>query len=168
MSTAYRNGDMATLRAAIFAELYLSYSGMLPYQFYHPDDVELALVAGDVSNPLASCGDFAVPHPSIAGRSMPRAEDGFGRLFPRAMTALLSCLRTHPSHIMSVAEEYATAPLTPAFASDFGLKVENSGSATAIRASNTTSPDAASLSYAIPRLSERGSATSSRTRSSPP
>ncbi|MDP9773299.1 UNVERIFIED_ORG: hypothetical protein QE434_002108 [Rhizobium sp. SORGH_AS 755] len=72
---------MATLRAAIFAELYLPYSGMLAYQFYHPDDDELALVAGDVSNPLASCGDFAVPHPSIAGRSMPRAEDVSGDSF---------------------------------------------------------------------------------------
>ncbi|MBB2908417.1 hypothetical protein FHR76_004832 [Rhizobium sp. RAS22] len=71
---------MATLRAAIFAELYLPYNGTLAYQFCHPDDVELALVAGDVSDPFASCGDFAVPRPSIAGRSTPRAEDGFGGL----------------------------------------------------------------------------------------
>ena len=52
MSTAYRNSDMAILRAAIFAELYLPYNGPLAYQFCHPDDVELALAAGDVSTRL--------------------------------------------------------------------------------------------------------------------
>lgn len=96
---------------------------------------------------------------------MPRTEHGFG-ILPTALPALLSCLRIH---IMSVAEGYATTPLTPAFALDFGPEIENPAPATGVRAA--TIPFPAPLSYAIlsvigKRLPE--SATSETTRSSSP
>ncbi len=55
-----------------------------------------------------------------------------------------------PSHIMSVAEGYATTQLTAAFALDCGAEIENSTPATGVRASTTPFPEAAHLSYAIP------------------
>ncbi|OAE48433.1 hypothetical protein A7J57_22425 [Agrobacterium tumefaciens] len=76
MLTAYQNADMETLKAAVFAGLYLPCNGTLAYQFDLPDDIELALVAGDVSNPRARRGDFVVPRPSMAGLTLPRAEHG--------------------------------------------------------------------------------------------
>lgn len=86
MSPASEILDMETLKVAVSTELYLPYNGILAYQFDLPDDIEHALVAGDVSDRLHAAGGFAVLRPSIAGLSMPRAEHGFG-ILPTALTA---------------------------------------------------------------------------------
>jgi hypothetical protein len=52
MSPAYWNTDMETLKVAVSAELYLPCNGILAYQFDLPDDIDHALVAGDVSDRL--------------------------------------------------------------------------------------------------------------------
>lgn len=86
---------METLKGAVSTKLYLPYNGILAYQFDLPDDIEHALVAGDVSDRVHAAGGSAVLRPSIAGLSMPRTEHGFGILFPTALTVVLPCLRTH-------------------------------------------------------------------------
>ncbi|WP_280171522.1 hypothetical protein [Agrobacterium pusense] len=43
---------METLKVAVSAELYLPCNGILAYQFDLPDDIDHALVAGDVSDRL--------------------------------------------------------------------------------------------------------------------
>lgn len=44
---------MDTLRAAVFSDLHLSYNDRLPYTFDLPNDVDLVVVAGDVSAPVS-------------------------------------------------------------------------------------------------------------------
>ncbi|MBW9080651.1 hypothetical protein JNB84_22050 [Rhizobium pusense] len=43
---------METLKVAVSAESYLPYNGILAYQFDLPDDIEHALVSGEVSDHL--------------------------------------------------------------------------------------------------------------------
>ncbi len=65
--------------------------GIPAYQFDLPDDIEHSLVTGDISDRLHAAGGFAVLLPSIAEVYQCREPS----LFSAALTALLSCLRTH-------------------------------------------------------------------------
>lgn len=215
---------MDTLKAAVFSDLHLAYNGTLPYPFDLPDDVELAIVPGDVSAPVSvslqwlhnvvsargkrdvvfvagnhehygqvyeksmaqgmeDCAKFPHIHfleneaavikgvrflgatmwtdfdlfgnPAAAMEQAAafmndynairsRAADGNYRRFTPERTRLIheesrawlrqalaedfdgpTVVVTHTSpHRMSVAEEYVTDPLTPAFASDFAPEIE--------------------------------------------
>ncbi|ANL87080.1 metallophosphoesterase [Rhizobium phaseoli] len=214
---------MDTVKAAVFSDLHLSYNGQLHYPFDLPDDVEIAIVAGDVSAPVSISLQWL--HNVVSGRGRrdvvfvagnhehygqvyeksmsqgmedrakfphihfleneaavikgvrflgatmwtdfnlfgypaaameqaaafmndysairSRAADGNYRRFTPEITRAIhqesrewlrqalaesfhgpTVVVTHTSpHIMSVSEEYADDPLTPAFASDFGPEI---------------------------------------------